>query len=136
MNIVADHRYDNPYRLALVRGLVAYNDSHGPLENWRYVGFYALDDEGALAGGLQGAFEWDWLHVHHLWVCNSRQGLGSRLIATAEAHVRAQGKRGLFLDTMGFQARGFYEKMGFTLVGAIEQAASEHARYFMAKRLA
>ncbi len=42
---------------------------------------------------------------------------------------------GLFLDTLGFQARGFYEKMGFTMFGAIDNAAGPHARYFMSKRL-
>ena len=41
-NLIADHREDNPYRKALVRELVAYNDQHAPLENWQYVGFYVL----------------------------------------------------------------------------------------------
>ncbi len=135
MKIVADLRYDNPWRAPLIQGLVGYNDSHGPPERWSYAGFYALDEDGALEGGLQGAFEWDWLHVQHLWVRTPRQGLGGRLIATAEAHVRAINKRGLFLDTMGFQARAFYERKGFALVGAIEEAAGEHARFFMSKRV-
>ncbi len=92
MRIVADHRVETPHRLALIRELVGYNDRAGPPELWAFVGFYAFDDEGALAGGLQGAFEWDWLHVSHLWVRAPRQGLGGKLIAEAEAHVLASGR--------------------------------------------
>lgn len=135
MKIVADHRFDNPHRLELIRELVAFNNRVGPPERWDHVGFYAVDDEGALAGGLQGAFEWDWLHVSHLWVREPRQGVGSWLIGVAEAHALANGRKGLFLDTLGFQARGFYEKLGFALLATIDDAAGHHARHFMIKRL-
>jgi hypothetical protein len=37
---------------------------------------------------------------------------------------------------MGFQARGFYEKFGFTMFGALEGDAGSRARYFMSKTLA
>jgi len=135
IKIVADHRADNPYREALVRGLVGYNDRSGPPENWRFFGFYAVDERGQLSGGLQGAVEWDWLHLAHLWVREPRRGLGRRLVQAAEDLAREEGKRGLFLDTLAFQARPFYEKLGFTVFGTIEGAAGEHARYFMAKRI-
>ena len=131
MELVTDHREDNPYRRALIDGLVAYNERSGPPENWRFVGFYALDDDGRLAGGLQGAFEWDWLHVMHLWVREPRRGLGRRLIEAAETLARKEGKRGVFLDTMEFQARPFYEKLGFSVFGMIDDAGGP--RCFMAK---
>ena len=105
------------------------------MEGWRFVGFYALGEDGELAGGLQGAFEWDWLHVTHLWVREPRRGLGRRLMEAAEDLARQHRRRGLFLDTLEFQARPFYEKLGFAVVGTIDGAAGPHARYFMAKRL-
>jgi len=135
MELIADHRPDNPLRRKLIEALVAFNDRNGPSEDWRFVGFYALDEDGELEGGLQGAFEWDWLHVTHLWAREPRRGLGRRLMAAAEGLVFERGKRGLFLDTLAFQARPFYEKLGFAVIGTIEGAAGEHARYFMAKRL-
>jgi GNAT superfamily N-acetyltransferase len=135
MNLIADHRVDNPYRKTLVRELVAYNNEHGPSENWQYVGFYALDESGDLIGGIQGNFEWDWLHVTHLWVKEKRHGLGRRLVSAAEDFANDHSKAGLFLDTLDFQARPFYERLGFAVVGKIENAAGSNARYFMAKRI-
>ena len=135
MNLIADHREDNPYRKALVRELVAYNDQHGPLENWQYVGFYALGENGQLVGGIQGNFEWDWLHITHLWVGSRGQGLGRQLMKAAEGFAKQHGKRGLFLDTFEFQARPFYERLGFTVIGKIENAAGSNTRYFMAKHI-
>ncbi len=94
MKIVAEHNEDNPYRKELVCGLVAYNDKNAPLELWEYVGFYALDDEGQLSGGVQGNFEWDWLHIKHLWVKESGKGLGRRLMTQAESYAKERGKKG------------------------------------------
>lgn len=135
MKIIAEHLADNPHREDLVRGLVAYNRQKAPPSNWRYVGFYALDDDGQLVGGVQGNFEWDWLHITHLWVKEAGQGLGRELMECAESYAREEGKRGIYLDTFEFQARPFYEKLGFTLVGTIEKFAGESARYFMQKHL-
>jgi GNAT superfamily N-acetyltransferase len=135
MKIVADHHENNQYRKALVDELVAYNDKNAPSENWQYVGFYALSDEGELIGGIQVNFEWDWLHVTHLWVRNSGRGLGRKLVESAEAFAKQNGKRGIFLDTFDFQARPFYEKLGFAVVGKIANAAGSNARYFMSKHI-
>jgi GNAT superfamily N-acetyltransferase len=133
MNLIADHRQDNPYRKTLVDELVAYNNQHAPLENWQYVGFYALDDTVQLVAGIQGNFEWDWLHITHLWVRNRGHGLGRQLVEAAEGFAKERGKRGLFLDTLDFQARPFYERLGFAVIGKIENAAGTSARYFMSK---
>ena len=135
MKIVADHRENNPYRKPLVRELVTYNDKNGPLENWQYVGFYALDDEGHLIGGLQGMFEWDVFFIKHLWVKTSGQGLGRQLMNQAETHAKENGKAVIHLDTFAFQSKIFYEKCGFTLFGTLENAAGPHARHFLMKRI-
>jgi ribosomal protein S18 acetylase RimI-like enzyme len=63
------------------------------------------------------------------------KGFGRALVKTAETFAQQHGKRGLFLDTLDFQARPFYERLGFEVIGKIENAAGEHARYFMSKRI-
>ncbi len=48
---------------------------------------------------------------------------------------KKEEKKGILLDTFSFQAKPFYEKMGFTVMGEIENAADSHARYFMTKQI-
>jgi len=73
--------------------------------------------------------------VTHLWVKEPGQGLGRKLIEQVEELARENGLRGVFLDTFEFQARPFYEKLGFTTFGTLENAVGDGARYFMQKRL-
>jgi hypothetical protein len=51
-----------------------------------------------------------------------------------EAEARARGCIGVWLDTLSFQARPFYEKHGYALFGSIEDQPPGHARHFLFKR--
>ncbi len=80
------------------------------------------DDSGAVRGGLLATVRWHWLLVHVMWVADEHRGHGHgrALLAQAEALALARGCRLAALDTTDFQARGFYERAGYTLFG--EQA--------------
>ena len=93
------------------------------------------DADGALVGGLSGRMAWDWLFVAALWVHRDRrgQGAGRALLAAAESHAAAAGCHSVWLDT--FQAREFYEKLGYTVFGALEDYPKGQTRCFMRKRL-
>jgi ribosomal protein S18 acetylase RimI-like enzyme len=39
----------------------------------------------------------------------------------------------VWLDTFSFQARGFYEKLGYTVFGEIENHPPGHSRFFLRK---
>jgi hypothetical protein len=39
------------------------------------------------------------------------------------------------LDTFSFQAKGFYEKLGYVAFGALDGFPGEHRRYFLRKKL-
>ncbi|MGC6728099.1 hypothetical protein ACP0GO_26835, partial [Escherichia coli] len=41
----------------------------------------------------------------------------------------------MWLDTYSFQARGFYEKLGYTVFGTIDDFPPGHQRFFGRKRL-
>jgi GNAT superfamily N-acetyltransferase len=93
------------------------------------------DADGVLVGGLSGSLYWDWLFVAALWVHASRrgQGAGKALLAAAEDHAAAAGCHSVWLDT--FQARGFYEKLGYSVFGALDDYPNGQTRVFMRKRL-
>ncbi len=95
------------------------------------------DASGAVIGGLWGRTGWSWLYVENLAVPAALRGAGwgARLLATAEAEARTRGCVGARLDTYTFQARGFYEKQGYRVVGEIPDCPPGETRYTMIKRL-
>ena len=64
-----------------------------------------------------------------------RERLGSRLMTMAMDEARSRGCIGVHLDTFSFQARPFYEKLGFSLFGQLDGYPGGHTRFFMARRL-
>jgi GNAT superfamily N-acetyltransferase len=86
---------------------------------------------------LSGYQLYDWLFVQYLAVPDSLRGtgVGRQLMAQAEAWARGRGLTGIWLDTFSFQARPFYEKLGFSVFGTIEDHPVGARRFFMQKRL-
>jgi len=91
----------------------------------------------AIAGGLWALTLWGSFYIGLVVVPSDarRQGLGRDLMRRAEHEARTQGCRQMWLDTYAFQARGFYERLGFELFGQIDGPAPVFPRYFMEKRL-
>ncbi|WP_345649672.1 GNAT family N-acetyltransferase [Streptomyces siamensis] len=104
-----------------------------PLHVW------ALDADGALAGGLVGHTWTTWLHVTYLWVDDRHRGagLGSRLLAEAERLAgEERGCRAARLETWDFQAPGFYRRHGYDVVGVIPDYPPGVTEYTLTKQLA
>jgi len=94
-------------------------------------------ETNAIIGGLTGSSSHDWLFIKLFFIPESLRGqnLGTKLIAQAETIARARNLTGIWLDTFEFQARGFYEKLGFTLFGTLPDHPRGYNRYFLQKRL-
>ncbi|MDP9349122.1 MAG: GNAT family N-acetyltransferase [Gemmatimonadota bacterium] len=122
---------------AVVRGLVAYNDSRAEREEWKPLALFVRDGSSVLRGGLVGSTQWGWLYVSHLWVDDGLrgQGHGRELLRRAEAEAVARGCLHAHLDTFSFQARGFYEGLGYEVFGALDDYPPGHTRYHLRKRL-
>jgi GNAT superfamily N-acetyltransferase len=80
---------------------------------------------------------YDWLFIELLAVPEQWRGhdYGTALMGEAERIARSRGCVGVWLDTFDFQARGFYEKLGFTLFGTLDDHPVGHRRFFLRKRL-
>lgn len=98
--------------------------------NYRHIGEYGesqpvwlnIREGQTLVGGLRGFVMLHWMFVDLLWVHDDWRGqrLGSRLLAEAESRARDLGARHVRLETFAWQARGFYEKQGYTEFGRID----------------
>ena len=106
------------------------------------LGVIARDAEARLLGGLIGSTSHGWLLIKMLWISETvrGRGLGTRLMAMAEATALARGCHGAWLDTSSVRAEAFYRKLGYRLFGRLENQSGEqpegHQRFFLCKRLA
>jgi GNAT superfamily N-acetyltransferase len=122
---------------AVLDSLIAFNDTNVGESRYRPMAFAIEDERGQMTGGLSGATAYGWLFVELLFVPKSLrgQGVGTRLIRLAEAEAVARGCHSVWLDTFEFQARGFYERLGYTCFGELKNYPAG-SRFFMSKRLA
>jgi len=122
---------------ALRDGLDAYNRHFVEVGGYDRFAIFVRDDSGAIVAGLDGGTYWGWLHVEILWVHDGLrgQGVGRALMEAAEDQARRRGCHHSHLSTMDFQAPGFYEKLGYTLFGQLDDVPLGHTRYFMQKAL-
>ncbi|MDP9203262.1 MAG: GNAT family N-acetyltransferase [Gemmatimonadota bacterium] len=121
----------------VVRRLLAFNEGRlGPADE-QPVKFVARDSTGVVVGGILGHTRWRWLYVAKLWVDERARGhrLGTRLMAAAEELARSRGCIGVSLDTFEYQARPFYEKLGYELFGTLEGYPPGSRQYYLRKRL-
>ena len=128
---------DEEVRKAIAAPLVRFNESHAGPSGSRPLVIEVRDAEGAIVGGLWGTTAFGWLFTQLLVVPEQSrgQGLGQRLMAMAETEATKRGCHSAWLDTFEFQARGFYEKIGYTCFATLPDFPKGSSRYFMRKEL-
>ncbi|HEV3311747.1 MAG TPA: GNAT family N-acetyltransferase, partial [Chloroflexota bacterium] len=106
-------------------------------EMWSAAHFFLQNDDREIVGGALGNIWGDWYFLDVLWVDRPLRGQdnGQRMLAAAEQHAIERGCTGAHLDTASFQARPFYEKLGYTVFGTLEDHPVSHTHYLLSKRL-
>ena len=124
------------YADPILRPLDVYNRQQTGDGDWHAFAIVLEDpDTGAVTGGCFGVADYGWCFVKFLVVPEPYRGtgLGTRLMAEAEAIARRRECKGIWLDTFEFQAKPFYEKLGFRVFGELEGGPEAYARYFLKK---
>lgn len=136
--IHAEHNPTEEVRTAILAALADFNSEHGYPADLGVVAFVLRDPSSGIVGGLWGKTVYDWLFVEYLIVPEELRGLsiGTKLMSYAEDLALERGCVGAWLTTFSFQARGFYEKLGYAVFGELENTPSDNVRIFMRKKLA
>jgi GNAT superfamily N-acetyltransferase len=124
-------------REAILVPLRRYNETQvGPADHHPLVVLVTDPESGAVLGGLWGLTSRRWLKIELLALPDGLRGggLGTRVMRMAEDEALRRDCLGAWLDTFSFQARGFYEKLGFTVFGEIPDYPPGHSRIFLRKR--
>jgi GNAT superfamily N-acetyltransferase len=138
LRIDVDESPDPGLRDAIVAPLRAFNEGRiGALKPQLLAVALRDPDSGAVTGGLWGASAAGWLYIDLLVVPEGfrGQGLGTELLARAEAVARGRGCIGIWLHTGTFQSPAFYEKRGFQAFGTVPDYPPGHATIYYSKRL-
>lgn len=122
---------------ALSKGLDAHNiASAGPYKFAEFV-IAVRDAKGAVRGGFLMEIYYESAFLRWAWVDKKLRGksLGRALMAIAEEESRKRGAVNLWLDTFSFQARPFYEKLGYKVFGKLKTGREGVERYWLSKDL-
>ncbi len=123
--------------------LVAFNLAHStalPVQQHDPfpLHLYILDQAGTVLGGLTGRTHAipAWFEISVIWIEERlrNRGLGRRLMEQAEQIAYQRGCHYARLATSDYQAPAFYQKLGYTLYGTLENCPpGEMAFYFWKK---
>jgi GNAT superfamily N-acetyltransferase len=121
----------------IIDGLDAHAIAATGIATWHPVGFFLKSGRGEWLGGLMGHLWGGWLYVRFLWVASPARGCGNgaRLLDAAEEYAVERGCFAATLETASFQARPFYEKLGYEVFAMLEDYPPGHAKFFLRKRL-
>jgi len=101
----------------------------------RLDGCIKHDDE--VIGGVLSEIYWNILYIDILWVKEEyrNKGYATALLTDIEATAKEMNCKISHLYTYDFQAKGLYEKLGYTVFGVLEDCPEGYTRYYMSKKL-
>lgn len=125
----------------LSKGIGAFNQDYLPDE----VGFekdtkfvvLAKDKDGNTLGGIRANAFWNYCIIELLWLSEDCRGLGtgSQLIKATEKFAKEHGFNYIRTETLSFQAKPFYEKLGFKVFGELPDYPKGHTTYCLVKAI-
>ena len=137
LRVIFDSSEEGPAMERVKASLIAYNFAATGISAYYPVNYYLRSARDELMGGLTGLIWGGWLHVSFLWIDEVVRGKGyaTRLMDEAEAYARERHCRWATLDTHSFQARPFYEKRGYEVIGTLDDYPEGHKKFFLKKKL-
>lgn len=117
------------------QGLDQFNGAAAPLHEVRPLSCFVQMEDGVVIGGAIGRTWGECCELRQLWVDEARRhaGLGTRLVRRFEEAAAARGCRVFYLDTFSFQARPFYERLGYEARLEIRGFGPGIAKYIMVR---
>lgn len=117
--------------------LRVYNTEKPGGNDFRPLHLFLRDETGALQGGVLAWTLWSWMHIDALWIEEPLRGRGAgrRLLFEAERRAIQRGCTLVEVDSFCFQSPGFYEHLGYTVFGKLENISGRFTRYYLQKKL-
>lgn len=93
------------------------------------------DESAQIIGGAIGEFDWGYLFIDTVWVKDSERGNGhaTRIMQAIEDYAASRGIERAYLATTTFQAKPFYEKLGYQVYGEVQEHPPNNSLYYLWK---
>ena len=117
--------------------IMEFNFATTGIYDGKELSIFLRDSDGQIDAGLYGWTWGDCLFIAFLWVREELrgEGLGRRLVLTAEREAIERGCRLANLNTHSFQAPEFYRELGYEAYGEIEGYPRGHSNIHFRKDL-
>ena len=131
-----EHHWDEDASKAVMKGLADFNLPFIGTDQQQRLAII-VRDEGEVVAGLLAETKWNWMYIGWVWVREDHRtnGIGTRMMRDAELQARAMGCDHAHLTTLDFQAKGFYERLGYEVFAALKDYPRGHTRFMMKKNI-
>ena len=122
----------------VINQLDAYNLEKAPSKyQHRNLRLFVRGEHDQIIGGFLGLIHMHCLVIQVLWIDEKfrGQGMGHALMAKAESLARLTDARWVTVETASFQARPFYEGLGFSVVAELDDIPEGGSIFILKKRL-
>lgn len=136
MNYIIDEQAKSDSLSAVVRKGIRENDPDDVGgRDWLPLNMALRSEDGSVVGGVYGATMWRWLMIDGLWIDPSLrgQGFGRKILLAAESVAITRGCLGSWLGTFDFQARDFYEHLGYVVFSELPGFPPGHSHFHLRK---
>lgn len=133
---IAVERTIGKTKKAVLGGLIGYNTEKMGKQKYKRLAISLREDE-KIVGGIVGEVWTTVLFIQLFWIEQKLRGKdhGTRLIKAIEDEAREFGATRSYLDTMSFQAPGFYRACGYEEYGSIDGYPKGVTRHWFTKAL-
>jgi GNAT superfamily N-acetyltransferase len=121
---------------AVLGGLIGYNTENLGKQKYKRLAV-SLRERGKIVGGIVGEVWTTVLFIQLFWIEQKLRGkdYGTKLIGAIEDEARRFGATRSYVDTMSFQAPGFYRSCGYEEFGSIDGYPRGVTRHWLTKSL-
>jgi len=136
MPAIAVERTIGETKKAVLDGLIRYNDEKMGKQKYKRLAI-SLRDGTVIVGGIVGEVWTAVLFIQFFWLEQQfrGKGFGTKLIKAIEREAKRFGATHSYVDTMSFQAPGFYRRCGYRKFGSIKGYPGGVTRHWFTKVL-
>jgi GNAT superfamily N-acetyltransferase len=134
--IISDFNPNEADNQILGNALMAFNEKVFG-EKVNPLSIFLKDETNTIRGGVVAYLQSDSIHIDIVWVDEAirGQGYGEKLLKAAEEEAKIHGCSFSTVNTMDFQAEGFYLKYGYERICEFKNYILGHTRIFLRKKL-